>query len=82
MEKLNKFLKISKRKGMKQVENYHVLDVVEFTKDIQKHGISKGQQGAILEVYNENDYEIEVLNDKGEQVFLGTVTKENFKLIK
>ena len=62
------------------MDNYNELDVIEFTKDIPKHGILKGQHGTILEVYNERDFEIEASNTSNETTFLGTLSREYFKL--
>jgi hypothetical protein len=62
------------------MDNCNELDVVEITKDIPEQGISNGQRGTILEVYNEQDFEVEVVNNSGETIFLGTLSREFFKL--
>jgi hypothetical protein len=56
------------------------LDIVEFTDDIPEHGILKGQRGTILEVYNGQEFEIEISNNNGETTFLGALSRDFFKL--
>jgi hypothetical protein len=64
------------------MKNYNILDVVELIKDIPEQGISKGDRGTILEVYNEQDFEVEVVNNNGKTFFLGTLSRDFFKLYK
>ncbi len=56
-------------------------DVVRVIKDDNKHGISKGQIGTILEDYGDNHYEIEICDKNGITIFLGAVSGEFLEVI-
>lgn len=51
-------------------------DVVRVTKDNPNEGITKGQIGTILEVYDDNYFEVELCNTYGITLFLGTLSEE------
>ncbi|AMM50681.1 hypothetical protein TH61_05115 [Rufibacter sp. DG15C] len=46
-------------------------DVVELTEDINPN-LKKGMHGAVLEKYNEDAYEIEVIDKNGNTLSFGT----------
>ncbi len=56
-------------------------DVVSVTKDNPLEGITKGQIGTILEVFDENNFEVELCDNNGKTLFLGTLSKEFLSVI-
>ncbi|MFC4323281.1 DUF4926 domain-containing protein [Litchfieldia salsa] len=56
-------------------------DVVKITKDYPVEGITKGQIGTILEVYDDNHFEIEICDDNGRTLFLGALSKDFLEVV-
>lgn len=56
-------------------------DVVMLTKDLPEDGMYKWSVGAILEVYDESNYEVEFSDKDGITLFLGALTKDFLELI-
>ncbi|WP_088071956.1 DUF4926 domain-containing protein [Gottfriedia luciferensis] len=48
-------------------------DVVRITKDSSSKGITKGQIGTILEVWDEHHFEVEISGSKGITIFSGAI---------
>ncbi|KKI91818.1 hypothetical protein WQ54_12660 [Bacillus sp. SA1-12] len=49
-------------------------DVVRIIKDDPNNEFTKGQVGTILEVYEDNNYEVEISDKDGITLFLGTIS--------
>ncbi len=64
------------------------LEIVALTHDVESHGLSDGDTGTIVEVYNNgNAYEVEFIDDNGRTIALLTltqadITKESYIRIK
>lgn len=56
-------------------------DVVALKYDFPEYGLTKGQEGTILEVYNEKNVEVEFSDNNGVTIYLGSFCKDNLKLI-
>lgn len=56
-------------------------DVVMLKKDLPEEGMLKWSVGAILEVYDESNYEVEFYDKDGFTLFLGALTKDSLELI-
>ncbi|WP_165824127.1 DUF4926 domain-containing protein [Pseudochryseolinea flava] len=52
------------------MESINQYDVIEITEDINPK-VKRGMQGAILEKYNEDDFEIEILDKEGVNISFG-----------
>jgi len=52
------------------MENINQYDIIELTEDLNPK-LKKGMQGTILEKYNEDDFEIEVLDSDGVNISYG-----------
>jgi hypothetical protein len=55
-------------------------DVVRIIRDDPNNGITKGQIGTILEVYDHSHFEIEICDINGITLFLGTLASDNLEL--
>jgi hypothetical protein len=67
------------------MENINQYDIIELTEDLNPN-LKKGMQGTILEKYNDEDFEIEVLDSDGVNISFGvyltfTVRKNQIKKI-
>jgi hypothetical protein len=51
-------------------------DVVRITMDSPNEAITKGQIGTILEVYDDNHFEVEICNSNGKTLFLGALSRD------
>ncbi|TDL82082.1 DUF4926 domain-containing protein [Peribacillus frigoritolerans] len=49
-------------------------DVVRIIKDDPNNEFTKGQVGTILEVYEDNNYEVEISDKDGITLFLGAIS--------
>lgn len=58
-----------------------LFDVVELLVDIPQQNIKAGMQGTIVEVYGNNDYEVEFSNSDGETLALCALSAQNFIMI-
>ncbi|MFP4298919.1 MAG: DUF4926 domain-containing protein [Spirulinaceae cyanobacterium] len=58
-----------------------LFDVVELLVDIPQQNIKAGMQGAIVENYGNNDYEVEISNSDGETLALCTLSSKDFVMI-
>ncbi|NHC43550.1 DUF4926 domain-containing protein [Bacillus sp. MM2020_1] len=56
-------------------------DVVKITKDNPFEGITKGRIGTILEVYDDNHYEVEICDSNGKTLFLGALSRDYLKVV-
>lgn len=56
-------------------------DVVRITKDYPIEGIIKGQIGTILDVYDDNHFEIEICDDYERTLFLVTLSKDFLEVV-
>lgn len=50
-------------------------DMVKITMDNPNEGITKGQIGIILEVYDDNHFEVEICDSNGITLFLGALSR-------
>ncbi|WML46139.1 DUF4926 domain-containing protein [Neobacillus sp. PS3-40] len=51
-------------------------DTVKITMDNHNEGVTKGQIGTILEVYDDNYFEIEICDSNGITLFLGALSRD------
>ncbi|WML46715.1 DUF4926 domain-containing protein [Neobacillus sp. PS3-34] len=56
-------------------------DQVRILKDIPDEGISIGQIGYILEVYDDYHFEVEISDCKGQTLFLGSLPAEYLEVV-
>lgn len=56
-------------------------DVVKIIKDNPDEGITKRQIGTILEVYEDNHFEVEICDSEGITLFLGALPKDILKIV-
>ncbi|MFF2450298.1 DUF4926 domain-containing protein [Neobacillus sp. NPDC058068] len=56
-------------------------DVVKITKDNLIEGITKGQIGTILEVYDDNHFEVEICDSNGITLFLGALSRDFLEVV-
>lgn len=55
-------------------------DVVKVIRDDPENGITKGQIGTILEVWDEGHFEVEISDSNGITLFLGSLSREILEL--
>lgn len=58
-----------------------LFDVVELLVDIPQQDIKAGMQGAIVEDYGNNDYEVEISNSDGETLALCALSAQDFIVV-
>ncbi len=58
------------------------LDIVALLMALPKERLSKGAMGTVVHVYNENFYEVEFVDLKGQTYALLTLPVENLLLLK
>lgn len=58
-----------------------LLDVIELLVDIPEFSLRKGEQGTILEDYENGYFEVEFANKKGETTALCTINKNKFMVV-
>ncbi|MBS4172804.1 DUF4926 domain-containing protein [Bacillus sp. FJAT-49736] len=56
-------------------------DAVKITKDNPIEGIYKGQIGSILEVYDDNHFEVEISDSNGITIFLGALSRDFLEVV-
>lgn len=56
-------------------------DVIELLCDMEEDGLMKGQQGTILEIYDDEFCEVEICDKNGSTLFLGALPIRNLKVI-
>lgn len=56
-------------------------DVVRITKDNPIEAITKGQIGTILEVYDDNQFEVEICDSNGKTLFVGALSREFLEVV-
>ncbi len=59
----------------------NVYDVVELVKDLPEYELVKGQKGTILEIYNEQDCEVEFCEPNGNTIYLGAFPMEILEVV-
>jgi hypothetical protein len=58
-------------------------DKVRILKDLPEEGIIKGQTGYILEVWDENHFEVEISDpSNGFTLFLGSLSRDVLEVVK
>jgi hypothetical protein len=55
-------------------------DVVILTKELREYGLFKWHLGAIVEIYDENNFEVEFCDKNGITIFLGTLSRNCIEL--
>ena len=58
-----------------------LLDVIELLTDIPELSQRKGEQGAIIEDYQDGVYEVEFTNRKGETTAMGSIHQDKFTVV-
>ena len=58
-----------------------LLDVIELLTDIPELSLRKGEQGAIIEDYQDGVYEVEFTNRKGETTAMGSIYQDKFTVV-
>ncbi|WML56253.1 DUF4926 domain-containing protein [Neobacillus sp. PS2-9] len=56
-------------------------DAVKIIKDNPIEGIYKGQIGTILEVYDDNHFEVEISDNNGITLFLGALSRDFLEVV-
>ncbi len=58
-----------------------LFDVVELLIDLPEHNLRAGVQGAIVECYQDSNYEVEFSNSEGETLALCTLSARQFIVV-
>ena len=58
-----------------------LFDVIELLTDIPERNLKKGEQGAIIEDYQDGVYEIEFCNNYGETIALCPIPQSKFMVV-
>jgi len=58
-----------------------LFDVVELLVNLPEYDRQMGEQGTIVECYNDRDFEIEFANDRGETTGLCTLSRNQFIVV-
>ncbi len=58
-----------------------LLDVIELLTDIPELSLRKGEQGAIIEDYQDGVYEVEFTNRKGETTAMVSIHQDKFTVV-
>lgn len=58
-----------------------LFDVVELLVDLPKNNLRAGVRGALVECYDNNNYEVEFTNSEGETLALCTLSSEQFVIV-
>lgn len=58
-----------------------LLDVIQLTADIFKFSLRKGEQGTIIEDYQDGIFEVEFTNKKGEATAICSIHQDNFVVV-
>jgi hypothetical protein len=58
-----------------------LFDIVELLIDLPEDNLKAGDQGTVVEFYNNNTYEVEFSNSEGETLALCTLTSQQFVIV-
>ncbi|HEY9694285.1 MAG TPA: DUF4926 domain-containing protein [Oculatellaceae cyanobacterium] len=58
-----------------------IFDVIELLVDLPEHHLSAGVQGAIVDCYPDNSYEVEFTNTDGETLALLSLNSDQFIVV-
>ena len=58
-----------------------LLDIVELVVNLPEHNLFMGDQGTIVECYDENHFEVEFINDAGETTALILLCTQQFIVV-
>lgn len=58
-----------------------LLDIVELLVNLPEHNLFIGDQGTIVECYDENHFEVEFINDAGETTALCPLSTQQFIVV-
>lgn len=58
-----------------------LLDVIELITDIPNFSLRKGEQGTIIEDYQDGIFEVEFSNKKGEATAICSIHQDNFIVV-
>ena len=58
-----------------------LFDIVELLVNLPEHDRRVGEQGSIVECYNDRDFEVEFANDRGETTGLCTLSRQQFIVV-
>ncbi len=58
-----------------------LFDIVELLVDLSEHNLRAGMQGAIVECYLDNVYEVEFTDSEGETIALCTLSPQQFIVV-
>ncbi|WP_017295021.1 DUF4926 domain-containing protein [Geminocystis herdmanii] len=58
-----------------------LLDVIELLVDIPKFSLRKGEQGTIIEDYQDGIFEVEFANKKGEATAICSISQDKFIVV-
>ena len=58
-----------------------LFDVIQLLTDIPEFSLRKGEQGTIIDDYEDGVFEIEFTNKKGETTALCSISKDNFTVV-
>ena len=61
--------------------NPEPFDIVELLVNLPEDNLFVGAQGAIVEQYSDNDFEVEFSNDAGETLALCTLSRQKFIVV-
>jgi hypothetical protein len=63
------------------MQNPQLFDVVELLVNLPEHGLQVGAQGAIVEQYSDQSYEVEFTNGIGETITMVVLSPEQFVVV-
>ncbi len=58
-----------------------LFDVIELLRDLPDYGLKAGQQGAIVECYENSKFEVDFSNSDGETLVLCSLSSEQFSVV-
>jgi hypothetical protein len=58
-----------------------LLDVIELLTDIPEFSLRKGEQGTIIEDYQDGIFEVEFTNKKGETTAMCSIAQDKFTVV-
>jgi hypothetical protein len=71
---------ISAKTIYSEAQTLKLFDEIVMKEDNKEHGLVKGQTGYILEVYDNDNYEVEFSDENGNTIFLGALSRESIEL--
>jgi len=63
------------------MKNPRLFDVIELLIDIPEKNLKKGEQGSIIEDYQDGVYEVEFCNRNGETIALCPISHDKFTVV-